>query len=70
MNYRKDKYGNDLSLLGFGTMRLPVNDGVIDQEQVQAMVDYAMEHGVNYFDTSPAYCRGKSEEGAVLLLLR
>ena len=46
----KDK---QLSLLGFGTMRLPLKeDGRIDELQVEDMVKYAMDHGVNYFDTA------------------
>ena len=37
-----------LSLLGFGTMRLPTTvDGAIDEDTTQAMVDYALAHGVN-----------------------
>ena len=45
-----------LSLLGFGTMRLPTTaDGAIDEDTTQAMVDYALAHGVNYFDTAWAY---------------
>lgn len=51
-----------LSLLGFGAMRLPVNaDGSIDEAQVSEMVDYAMKHGVNYFDTAYPYHGGQSE---------
>lgn len=54
-----------LSLLGFGTMRLPTiktNDGVfIDENAVSEMVRYAHEHGVNYFDTAYPYHEGESE---------
>ena len=55
-----------LSRLGFGTMRLPLlGDGsdhsAIDVEQVNKMVDYAIAHGVNYFDTAYPYHGGKSE---------
>ena len=51
-----------LPLLGFGTMRLPVRaDGEIDRETFQMMVDYAMENGVNYFDTAWPYHSGLSE---------
>ena len=61
--------GDKVSLLGFGCMRWPmVKDAsgkdVIDQEAVNEMVDYALEHGVNYFDTSPAYLQGLSERAA------
>lgn len=52
----------NLSRLGFGTMRLPVlPDGSIDEVQVQEMTDYAMAHGVNYFDTAYPYHGGESE---------
>lgn len=51
-----------LSLLGFGTMRLPLNtDGSIDEAQVKEMTRYCMEHGVNYFDTAYPYHNGDSE---------
>ncbi len=61
--------GDKVSLLGFGCMRWPMikdADGkdVIDQEAVNEMVDYAIAHGVNYFDTSPAYLQGQSEKAA------
>lgn len=51
-----------LSLLGFGTMRLPVNaDGSINEVQVREMADYAVKHGVNYFDTAYPYHSGEAE---------
>lgn len=51
-----------LSLLGFGTMRLPLNeDKTIDEAQVREMTKYAMEHGINYFDTAYPYHNGDSE---------
>ena len=51
-----------LSLLGFGTMRLPTTaDGAIAEDTTQAMVDYALAHGVNYFDTAWAYMQNLSE---------
>ena len=50
-----------LSLLGFGAMRLPTKDGKIDEAQVSAMVRLAMEKGVNYFDTAWPYHGGTSE---------
>ena len=42
----------------------------IDQETVNRLVDYAMEHGVNYYDTSPAYCKGFSERAMGVALSR
>ncbi len=51
-----------LSSLGFGTMRLPTRaDGTIDTAELQKMTDYAMAHGVNYFDTAVPYHNGHSE---------
>ena len=53
-----------LSGLGMGAMRLPVvdgNDSRIDETKTQAMVDYAMEQGVNYYDTAWGYHDGHSE---------
>lgn len=51
-----------LSALGFGTMRLPQNaDNTIDYAQTEEMVDYAIAHGVNYFDTAFPYHSGESE---------
>ena len=60
----KDFQGMKLSALGFGAMRLPVVDGddtKIDQAAVDEMVDYALEQGVNYFDTAWGYHGGNSE---------
>ena len=61
MIYRKFR-GLQLSALGFGTMRLPtLEGGAIDEAQTMEMVRYAMEHGVNYFDTAYPYHGGMSE---------
>ena len=50
--------------LGFGLMRLPEKDGVIDHEHVCKMVDKYMEAGMNYFDTAYVYHGGRSEVAA------
>ena len=50
--------------LGFGLMRLPEKDGIIDHEQVCRMVDSYMKAGMNYFDTAYVYHGGKSEIAA------
>lgn len=53
-----------LSALGMGAMRLPViagNDACIDEEAADQMVAYAMEQGINYYDTAWGYHNGQSE---------
>ncbi len=63
MIYRNFK-GKNLSLLGFGAMRLPLlpdKSGEVDEKLVAKMVRYAMEHGVNYYDTAYPYHNAKSE---------
>lgn len=80
MTFRTDpKTGQKVSILAYGMMRLPSEergsarenaDAPIDQEQVNRLVDYAIEHGVNYFDTSPMYCQGMSERATGIALSR
>lgn len=79
MTYRENPTTHDrVSILGYGCMRLPTisnqsareAEDEIDQEQVNRLVDYAIEHGVNYFDTSPAYCKGRSEKAMGIALSR
>lgn len=53
--------GNEISKLGFGTMRLPQIDGKINQDEVNKMIKCAIENGINYFDTSFVYHDGNSE---------
>ena len=71
--------GDKVSLLGYGMMRLPMlpegseedpQTGPFDQEMINRQVDYALAHGVNYFDTSPVYCRGFSERCTGIALKR
>ena len=64
-----------ISMLGYGCMRWPTVEGengekVIEQDKVNAMVDRAIEAGVNYFDTAPLYIGGKSEQATATALLR
>ena len=77
MTYRQfPKLGDDkVSLLGYGCMRWPTQTDangqtVIDQETVNRLVDYAIEHGVNYFDTAPVYVQGLSEKATGIALSR
>lgn len=79
MTYRTNpKTGERVSLLGYGCMRWPTLSGdsardgedEIDQETVNRLVDTAIKHGVNYFDTSPAYCKGRSEKATGIALSR
>ena len=80
MTYRTNPNTKDrVSILGYGMMRLPVvgggtgrenPDAPLDQKMINRQVDYALEHGMNYFDTSPAYCQGKSEQATGIALHR
>ncbi|MDR0517961.1 MAG: aldo/keto reductase [Fibromonadaceae bacterium] len=79
MTYRTDpKTGNQVSLLGYGCMRYPrlpksadlASENNLDQEAINRSIDYAIDHGVNYFDTSPLYCKGFSEIATGIALSR
>ena len=77
MTYRiNPKTGEKVSILGYGCMRWPTIPGKeegedeIDQEMVNRLIDTALENGVNYFDTSPAYCKGRSERATGIALSR
>ena len=67
--------GDKVSLLGYGCMRFTMKkdkDGndIIDQENANNLIDYALAHGVNYFDTAPVYLRGQSEKAVGIALSR
>jgi predicted aldo/keto reductase-like oxidoreductase len=77
MTYRTNhNTGDRVSLLGYGCMRWPLKqkaDGSgeeIDQDAVNELVDYAIAHGVNYFDVAPTYVRGLSERATGIALKR
>ena len=75
MTYRTNhNSGDKVSILGYGCMRWPMtkvdDKEVIDQEQVNRLVDYAIEHGVNYFDAAPIYLAGECERATGLALSR
>ena len=78
MTYRSfPATGDDkVSILGYGCMRWPTipnpegKGDIIDQDAVNELVDYAIAHGVNYFDTSPVYVQGWSEKSTGIALKR
>ena len=70
MTYRQGTHGEKVSLLGYGCMRLPSledgkdgnqSEGDLDQDRINELTDYAIEHGLNLFDTAPRYCKARSE---------
>ena len=66
MNYRSDKYGNQISILGFGCMRFQQNLGKIDIDKAQAQIMQAIQGGVNYFDTAYVYPGSEAALGEIL----
>ena len=76
MTYRTNNgNGDKVSILGYGCMRWPMikdenGKDIVDQEAVNRLVDYAMEHGVNYYDSSPVYLQGQSEKATGIALSR
>ena len=66
MQYRNDRYGNPISLLGFGCMRLPSKLGRIDMEEAEREIMAAIRAGVNYFDTAYIYPGSEAALGEIL----
>ena len=66
MNYRKDRYGSDISILGFGCMRFPRSMGRIDMAETEREIVAAVEAGINYFDTAYIYGGGEAALGEIL----
>lgn len=67
--------GDKVSLLGYGCMRWRMTkdeagNDIVDQDSVNRLVDYAIGHGVNYFDTAPVYLQGQSEKATGIALSR
>ena len=66
MKYREDKYGNKLSVLGYGCMRFTMKAGRIDIKKANAEIMAAYEAGVNYFDTAYIYPGSEATLGTIL----
>ncbi|MBQ8358834.1 MAG: aldo/keto reductase [Oscillospiraceae bacterium] len=65
MQYRKDKYGNDISVLGFGCMRFRRSGGGIDMVEAEREILAAIDAGVNYFDTAYIYPGSEAAIGEI-----
>ena len=66
MQYRRDRYGRELSVLGFGCMRFTRKGSAIDQEKAEREIMEAFRAGVNYYDTAYIYPGSEALLGAVL----
>lgn len=66
MNYRTDRYGNRISLLGYGCMRFTQSMGKIDLRKAEQEVMEAIRQGVNYFDTAYIYPGSEAALGEIL----
>lgn len=66
MNYRTDKYGNRISVLGYGCMRFTQNGGKIDVDKAEQEILEAYHAGVNYFDTAYVYSGSEDALGRIL----
>ena len=66
MQYRKDKYGKDISILGYGCMRFSKKGNNIDLEKAEKEVMNAINKGVNYFDTAYIYPGSEEALGEIL----
>ncbi len=65
MNYRKDRYGNEISALGFGCMRFQRSGGSIDMAEAERELMAAIDAGVNYFDTAYIYPGSEAAIGEI-----
>ncbi len=66
MNYRTDRYGNKISILGFGCMRFPQKLGRIDLAETEREIMAAFRAGVNYYDTAYIYPGSEAALGKIL----
>ena len=65
MQYRSDKYGNQLSVLGFGCMRFQRKAGAIDMAEAEREIMTAYRNGVNYYDTAYIYVGSEAAIGEI-----
>lgn len=66
MNYRLDKYGNKISILGYGCMRFHQTMGKINMEEAEKQIMSAFQGGVNYYDTAYVYPGSEAALGEIL----
>ena len=66
MQYRTDRCGNRISVLGYGCMRFPQKNGSIDLKKTKAQIRLALDHGVNYFDTAYVYPGSEEAVGTIM----
>ena len=66
MQYRKDRYGNDISILGYGCMRFTQKAGRIDLDKAEKEIRAAYEAGINYYDTAYIYPGNETALGEIL----
>ena len=66
MKYRSDKYGNQISVLGYGCMRFTQKAGKVDIDKTEKEIMTAYNAGVNYYDTAYIYPGSESALGEIL----
>lgn len=66
MKYRKDRSGNEISILGYGCMRFTKKGSEIDLDKAEQELMYAIRHGVNYLDTAYVYPGNEEAVGKIL----
>lgn len=66
MKYRSDKYGNQISILGYGCMRFTTKGGKIEYEKAEKEILTAYKEGINYYDTAYVYSGSEALLGGIL----
>ena len=66
MQYRQDKHGENISVLGYGCMRFTKNGMSVDIDKTEKEIMTAYENGVNYFDTAYVYPGSEAALGEIL----